>query len=332
MFAGLLACRTRSIGGVVKIRSRSALAPMAPPAQPALFELGRFVPSRSASACITNIAMSTSFITAFSQVMPLPLAHRVSSRLVVDRQCVLAGAADRMERDDGGGLVALGAHVIVTWSAKLVRGQRVDARRLLAVLVALFLSRHPSSWARDRPQPVRRHSCAADRRDRVSVAQALHLAREQNSRQRTLERPPRSCADAERRASWRKRLPSWRRNRRSTRIARSRPPSRSARVGGMGAVYEVERLADHQRFAPGALRGRSDPDAMARFAREAQIVHTDRSSEPRTGDRCRHRGWPAVSRHAGCDGGRSYASRIRQCGVGKASLRQIARPRGTARA
>jgi hypothetical protein len=43
-------------------------------------------------------------------------------------------------------------------------------------------------------------------------------------------------------------------------------------VGGMGAVYEVERAADHRRLALKTLRGRANPDRLARFAREAQIA------------------------------------------------------------
>ena len=39
--------------------------------------------------------------------------------------------------------------------------------------------------------------------------------------------------------------------------------------GGMGSVYEVERMSDGQHLALKTLRGRADPDAMARFAREA---------------------------------------------------------------
>jgi hypothetical protein len=43
-------------------------------------------------------------------------------------------------------------------------------------------------------------------------------------------------------------------------------------AGGMGSVYEVERVADGQHLALKTLRRRADPDAMARFAREAQIA------------------------------------------------------------
>ncbi|MGE5187297.1 MAG: serine/threonine-protein kinase, partial [Acidobacteriota bacterium] len=43
-------------------------------------------------------------------------------------------------------------------------------------------------------------------------------------------------------------------------------------AGGMGAVYEVERLADGQRLALKTLRGHADADLLARFAREAQIA------------------------------------------------------------
>jgi hypothetical protein len=43
-------------------------------------------------------------------------------------------------------------------------------------------------------------------------------------------------------------------------------------AGGMGSVHEVERISDGQRLALKTLRGRSDPETMARFAREAQIA------------------------------------------------------------
>lgn len=43
-------------------------------------------------------------------------------------------------------------------------------------------------------------------------------------------------------------------------------------AGGMGVVHEVERLEDGRRFALKTLRGRTDPDLMARFAREAEVA------------------------------------------------------------
>ena len=42
--------------------------------------------------------------------------------------------------------------------------------------------------------------------------------------------------------------------------------------GGMGTVYEVERLSDAKHFALKALAGGGDSQARARFAREAQLV------------------------------------------------------------
>ncbi|MGZ3420182.1 MAG: protein kinase domain-containing protein [Polyangiales bacterium] len=42
--------------------------------------------------------------------------------------------------------------------------------------------------------------------------------------------------------------------------------------GGMGSVYEVERMKDSARFALKVLHGRNEPMALARFAREAQIA------------------------------------------------------------
>jgi serine/threonine protein kinase len=43
-------------------------------------------------------------------------------------------------------------------------------------------------------------------------------------------------------------------------------------VGGMGAVYEVERMHDQHRFALKILHARHDAMSLARFAREAQIA------------------------------------------------------------
>ena len=42
--------------------------------------------------------------------------------------------------------------------------------------------------------------------------------------------------------------------------------------GGMGAVYEVERIVDRARFALKLMTGRPTPGAAARFAREAEIA------------------------------------------------------------
>ncbi|MBI2394480.1 MAG: protein kinase [Deltaproteobacteria bacterium] len=42
--------------------------------------------------------------------------------------------------------------------------------------------------------------------------------------------------------------------------------------GGMGSVYEVERMTDGAPFALKVLHGRNEPLALARFAREAQIA------------------------------------------------------------
>lgn len=44
--------------------------------------------------------------------------------------------------------------------------------------------------------------------------------------------------------------------------------------GGMGSVWEAERIADRQHVAVKVLRSQSDPAVMARFAREAQIAAT----------------------------------------------------------
>ena len=112
-----------------------------------------------------------------------------------------------------------------------------------------------------------------------TVAQALHLAREQNSRQRTLER---TAEELRRQVAERSRELAEALAKLAAQPVKPLDTDRTIdgryRVlkklgaGGMGAVYEVERLADHQRFALKTLRGRSDPDAMARFAREAQIA------------------------------------------------------------
>jgi serine/threonine-protein kinase len=43
-------------------------------------------------------------------------------------------------------------------------------------------------------------------------------------------------------------------------------------AGGMGTVYEVARTSDGRRLALKTLRGRTDPEVMQRFAREAEIA------------------------------------------------------------
>jgi hypothetical protein len=43
-------------------------------------------------------------------------------------------------------------------------------------------------------------------------------------------------------------------------------------AGGMGVVYEVERLADRKRLAIKTVRGKTDAKALARLAREAQVA------------------------------------------------------------
>jgi hypothetical protein len=43
-------------------------------------------------------------------------------------------------------------------------------------------------------------------------------------------------------------------------------------AGGMGVVYEVERITDGEHLALKTLRGRVEPEVMARFAREAEIA------------------------------------------------------------
>jgi len=47
---------------------------------------------------------------------------------------------------------------------------------------------------------------------------------------------------------------------------------RALGAGGMGTVHEVERITDGRRMALKTLRGRVDTEAMARFAREAQLA------------------------------------------------------------
>jgi hypothetical protein len=110
------------------------------------------------------------------------------------------------------------------------------------------------------------------------LAQALHLGREQVVHQRELERTAdelrrqvaersRELADALARLS-----------QHPVALDVDRVIDGRYRVikklgaGGMGAVYEVERLSDKQHFALKTLRGRGEPDLMARFAREAQIA------------------------------------------------------------
>ena len=114
----------------------------------------------------------------------------------------------------------------------------------------------------------------------VTIAQAIAVARQRVARERELER---TAAELRRQVAERSR--ELRRRARSA-SRRSRPPRSAAErtidgryrvvrklgAGGMGAVYEVARIADGRRLALKTLRGRADPAAMARFAREAQIA------------------------------------------------------------
>jgi serine/threonine-protein kinase len=111
-----------------------------------------------------------------------------------------------------------------------------------------------------------------------TIAQAIYLGREQVTRQRQLERAAeelrrqvaeRSRELAEALAKLPQRLEDLDVDRT---IAGRYRVIRKLGAGGMGAVYEVERTGDGQRFALKTLRGRADNDLMARFAREAQIA------------------------------------------------------------
>jgi hypothetical protein len=111
-----------------------------------------------------------------------------------------------------------------------------------------------------------------------AIAQSLALVRQQASRQRALEKTAaelqhqigersRELADALARLSQRTHALE------SDRIIDARYRIvRRVGSGGMGAVYEVERLSDGERLALKTLRGRVDTGSMARFAREAQIA------------------------------------------------------------
>jgi hypothetical protein len=110
------------------------------------------------------------------------------------------------------------------------------------------------------------------------VAQALILARQHVARSRTLER---TADELQRQVA-----------ERSKELAEAlaklshQPPElvadrlvdgryrvvRRLGAGGMGAVHEVERISDRERFALKRMRGKADADTLARFAREAQIA------------------------------------------------------------
>jgi hypothetical protein len=111
-----------------------------------------------------------------------------------------------------------------------------------------------------------------------SIAQSLALARQQATRQRALEQ---TAAELRRQVSERSReladalakLSQPPRPLESDRLIDGRyRVVRRLGSGGMGTVYEVERTRDGEHLALKTLRGRSEPDVMARFAREAQIA------------------------------------------------------------
>jgi protein kinase-like protein len=111
-----------------------------------------------------------------------------------------------------------------------------------------------------------------------AVAQALSLARQQVVRQRRLEQ---ATADLKRQIAERSRELSEalaRLSQPSAPLAPERTVDARYRIvkrlgaGGMGVVYEAERLADGEHLALKTLRGRAEPELLARFAREAAIA------------------------------------------------------------
>jgi len=111
-----------------------------------------------------------------------------------------------------------------------------------------------------------------------AIAQALSLARQQAVRQRALEQ---TAGELQRQVAERSReladaLAQLAQQPRALEADRTIDGRyrivRKLGAGGTGAVYEVERIGDGERFALKTLRGHADTDLMARFAREAQVA------------------------------------------------------------
>jgi serine/threonine-protein kinase len=258
------------------------LSSVAPLAQLGLLTpLGVVAPvTISVGICGVNIAV-VYFIHAVFDVKPLP-------RLLMMSYAVLAVATPLTLASESiamvwGAILAtvdlwFFIHVLKTLLAQ--RGpKRRDALALCAVMVVLIVLIAPDLggffFGHNVFGGVHTMSLGAIG---FGLSQAIYLAREQVTRQRELAR---TAEELRRQIAERSRELSEA----LSRLAQQAQPLAADRVidgryrvirklgvGGMGAVYEVERISDGQRFALKTLRGRADRDLMARFAREAQIA------------------------------------------------------------
>jgi tRNA A-37 threonylcarbamoyl transferase component Bud32 len=165
------------------------------------------------------------------------------------------------------------------WRAARGGPSRLDARLLIVMIVLMFAIAGPDLIGIMLGHSVLDglHTLSLGAAT-FAVAQAIHLARDQVARQRALEQTGEELRRqvAERSRELHDALAKLARQ--PGALVADRTIDDRYRVvkkigaGGMGAVYEVERISDGKRFALKTLRGQADTDLMARFAREAQIA------------------------------------------------------------
>jgi serine/threonine-protein kinase len=165
------------------------------------------------------------------------------------------------------------------WRASRTGPRKLDARLLILMITVMFAIAGPDVLGLVLGHSVFMglHTLSLGAAS-FAIAQAIHLARDQVARQRTLEQTSEELRRqvAERSRELHDALAKL--GRTSNALVADRTIDNRYRVikkigaGGMGAVYEVERLSDAKHFALKTLRGHADTELMARFAREAQIA------------------------------------------------------------
>jgi len=250
----------------------------------ALFALGRFSPPVfSTGICATLLAMSYFVRYSFRVARPPPRA--VTWGLIGLMPLSLVTALTINFRPVWNSLLIIAIVLFVRYVFSALRQEardgprKTDARLMLVMtgLIVVLSAPEVLSFAFGRNLYGGIHVLPLGA-VAFSIAQAIHLVREQATRQRELEN---TAVELRRQVAERSRELAEALGKISTQpsaIVADRTIDGRYRVirklgaGGMGAVYEVERLSDQQHFALKTLRGQGDSTNLARFAREAQIA------------------------------------------------------------
>ena len=249
-----------------------------------LFALGRFAPSVFAIATCGTL-LSFVYFLRYSFRLARPPSRLLRASLVALMPLSLITAIAVKFRMIWNSLLAIAiivfaAYVLPALYREAMRGARkTDARLLLATMVVLLLASAPEllSFAFGRSLYGGIHVLPLGAVG-LTIAQAIHLGRDQVTRQKELET---TAEELRRQVAERSRELAEVLGKISLQpapLTADRTIDGRYRVirklgaGGMGTVHEVERLSDHQRFALKTVRGHGDSGNLARFAREAQIA------------------------------------------------------------